>query len=86
MTDMNQTREPGTGRRTIRGITIREASRRLRKNPDFTRGAAASLGIQLERIGRALVMTLDDFQRLRASIEQSPEPIEASSDVCSSAT
>jgi hypothetical protein len=68
----------------IRFITISQAARRLGKNPDFTRGAVCTAGIQLTRVGRALLMTPEDFERLRAAVENSPEPVEASSDVCSS--
>jgi hypothetical protein len=64
-------------------ISIREAARRLDLRPEFTRGAAAALGIQLFRVGRALAMSLEDFQRLKTDLGRSPEPIAEDADVYS---
>lgn len=47
------------------GVSISEAARRLGRTPERVRGSVEALRIEVDRIGNALVMSEDDFERLR---------------------
>ena len=51
-------------------MTLRGAARRLGRTPDWVRGATAGMRINLVPVGRALVMTEKDFQKLRRATEE----------------
>jgi hypothetical protein len=60
-------------------VSLREAARRLRRNPHEIKGAALALGVALVPVGRALAMTERDFARLKARLPERsrPEPVPA---------
>lgn len=51
-------------------MSIREAARRLGRNPYSVRIALAGLGIEPQRVGNVLVVTARDFDRVRARLER----------------
>lgn len=53
-------------------MTINEAGRRLGVNRTLIRGCALGLGITPTPLGRALVITWDDFERIKAAISTMP--------------
>lgn len=52
-------------------LSLRQAAQRLRRGPNYTRGAVDAIGITLTPAGKSLVMTWDDFCKLRTAIEES---------------
>lgn len=57
---------------TLHGLTIREAARRLGRPPERVRGSIDAMRLELHPIGNALVMSEEDFQRLRECLEAVP--------------
>jgi hypothetical protein len=51
-------------------VSISKAARRLRKNAHYTKGFAEGMGIRLRLAPPAVVMTEEDFERLRAKVEK----------------
>lgn len=50
-------------------MTIQSAAVELRKDPRYIRGMVAGLGIELTPIASGLVMSREDYERLRERVE-----------------
>jgi hypothetical protein len=57
-------------------VTVRQAGKRLGRNPQYIKGVAEGIGIKLQVASHAIVMTEKDFERLRRRLqtEEAPEP------------
>lgn len=53
-------------------MTIREAARRLQRNPHYVKGLVQGLGIKVKTAGRMRLLTQTDFERLEEEIAVEP--------------
>jgi hypothetical protein len=55
-------------------VSISKAARQLKRNAHYTKGFAEGMGIRLRLAPPSVVMTEEDFERLKARIEKFPQP------------
>jgi hypothetical protein len=62
--------------RSVRVISLHEASRRLRQDRRYVKGLIHGLGIETQEVGRAVAVSEDDLDRLREEIDRHKTPAE----------
>lgn len=56
-------------------MSLRKAGNQLGVNPKYLKGYAEAMGIRLRPAGASLVMTTEDFIRLRKQLKKPTSPI-----------